>query len=240
MIDMKKKYAKKLLIENELSTPEARAERLKRIRNLANLTRKEICDSSGININTYKGWELARFGGLPVDGAEKIILKVGRSGVICSSEWLLYGKSPSPSLAPEGVLLNKGGEDTKIIKPSLIEQEFSIYQKNTKNAILEEVNDDSVLPNIKKGDFLAGVMKFGEDINLILNQLCIVQTIGGKKLIRYVKKGGANDVYTLIAENPLSDAADLSVLNTKLLYAAPISRHYIINALKEPYNETKE
>ena len=74
-----KAYTKKLLIENEFSTPEARADRLKRVRNLANLSRKEICESGDININTYKGWELARFGGLPVDGAEKIINRVARS-----------------------------------------------------------------------------------------------------------------------------------------------------------------
>ena len=47
---MKQKiYTKKLMIENEYSTPEARAERLKRVRNLSNLTRKELCDLSNIN-----------------------------------------------------------------------------------------------------------------------------------------------------------------------------------------------
>lgn len=233
-------YTKKLLIENEFSTSEARAERLKRLRNLANLSRKEICESSDININTYKGWELARFGGLPVDGAEKIINRVAEAGVICSTEWLLYGKSPSPSLAPDVISLQKGVEDTNASKLTLVEREFSVYQDAFKNAVLEKVEDDSILPNVKKGDFLAGVMRYGEEIDLTVDQLCIIQTMDGKRLIRYVKKGYAKGFYSLICANPLSRSLDIAILNVKLLYAAPISRHYIISNVGTSYKETEQ
>lgn len=54
MVD--KKYIKKVIVSDELASAEARAERLRKIRNLANLNRKEICDSDEINFNTYKGW----------------------------------------------------------------------------------------------------------------------------------------------------------------------------------------
>ncbi len=35
------------------SAPQERAARVKRVRNLANLSRKDMCDCEGLNVNTY-------------------------------------------------------------------------------------------------------------------------------------------------------------------------------------------
>ncbi|CDZ79389.1 hypothetical protein BN59_03707 [Legionella massiliensis] len=223
-----KEYIKKVLITDELSTPEARADRLKRLRNLTNLSRKEICEFCNLNLNTYKGWELGRFGGLPADGAEKIISHVIRLGVICTTDWLLYGKDPSPSLASTKSNLTDG-DNIEVSSLNLIEKEFTVFQSLLENALLERVDDDSVLPNFKEGDYLAGVKLYDQEISLAVNQLCIVQTIDGKKLIRYLKRGTSKDCYSLISTNPLSKSQDLAIINTRLLYAAPIYRHYIVN-----------
>ena len=48
----KRKYTKKVIVRDEKSTPEARAKRVKKVRNLANLTRKQMCEGNSININT--------------------------------------------------------------------------------------------------------------------------------------------------------------------------------------------
>ena len=144
-----------MAVENEFSTPEARAERLRRIRNLANLSRKDICGSGEININTYKGWELGRFGGIPVDGAEKIVKIISQSGVLCSTEWLLYGGKPTPTLISE-IMSHESDADTEETGDILIQKEFSIYQNATKNAVLIEVTDDGLSPDYQIGDYLAG------------------------------------------------------------------------------------
>ncbi len=214
---------KKLEVQDDLLSPETRAERLKRLRNIANLSRKEICESSGVNVNTYKGWELARFGGLSVDGAEKIVNRVMKAGVICTVEWLLYGTVPSPCLIPD-----ESSEAISELESSPIAQEFAVFQNLFKNAVLEEVLDDSLLPNIKKGDFVAGVKRYGEEMELGVDKLCIIQTSDGKKLIRYLKKGDGKGLYSLLCVNPFSSSLDLVILNIKPLYAAPISRHYIL------------
>jgi transcriptional regulator with XRE-family HTH domain len=220
-----KTYTKKLAIENEHSTPEARAERLRRIRNLANLSRKDICGSDDININTYKGWELGRFGGLPVDGAEKVVKIIARSGVICSTEWLLYGKKPAPTLISE-VTASEGDANTEETDNSLIQKEFAIYQDATKNAVLIEVTDDGLSPDYQIGDFLAGEKKFNDDIELTLDQVCIVETTDGKKLVRYVKQGHEKGLYTLICTNYRTAMCDVIIKNVRLLYSTIISRHY--------------
>jgi hypothetical protein len=53
-----KKYVKKVIVTTERSSGDARAERLKRLRNLANLSREQMCESGELNINTLKGWEI--------------------------------------------------------------------------------------------------------------------------------------------------------------------------------------
>lgn len=222
-----KNYIKKTLVKSELSAPDAKAERLKRLRNLTNLTRKEICDFSNINLNTYKGWELGRYGGLPADGAEKIVNQALKSGVICTTDWLLYGKEPPPSLLPPKNAQESESEERPLTPLNLIEKEFSIFQSACQSAVLEKIVDDSVAPNFKKGDYVAGVKKFNQEMDLAIDELSIVETRDGKKLIRYVKKGSLKGHYTLISVNPLSKAEDLVILNTKLVYAAPISRSYL-------------
>ena len=219
-----KTYTKKLAIENEHSTPEARAERLRRIRNLANLSRKDICGSDEININTYKGWELGRFGGLPVDGAEKVVKIIAQSGVICTTEWLLYGKKPTPTLISETTAYESDA-DTKKSGDSLIQKEFFVYQDAIKNAVLIEVTDDGLSPDYQVGDFLAGEKKFNDDIELTVGQVCIVETTDWKQLVRYIKQE-EKGLYTLICTNYRTSMCDVIIKNKTLLYSAVISRHY--------------
>ena len=222
-----KTYTKKLIHENEFSTPEARAERLKRLRNLANLSRADICDSAEININTYKGWELARFGGIPVDGAAKVVRRIAQSGVICSTEWLLYGKKPLPRLESDAISCF-GEIEIEQTEIELIHNEFVLYQNNSKYAVLIEIVDDGLLPNYKIGDFIAGSKKLGDEIISTINKICIVETIDGKICARYVKKGQTDGLYNLICTNYHTEMNNIEEHNVKLLYSAPIERHYIM------------
>ncbi|MFA5959856.1 MAG: hypothetical protein WC785_05005 [Tatlockia sp.] len=225
-------YTKKLVIENEFSTPEARSERLRRLRNLANLSRKDICDSNGININTYKGWELARFGGIPVDGAEKVVKRVAQAGVICSTDWLLYGKKPQPTLVSDDILCGSDNE-INIMESNSIQREFLVYQESIKNAVLLEVTDDGLSPNYQIGDLVAGEKKFNHEIELTVEKVCITETTDGNKFVRYVKKGKENGLYTLICTNYHTTMSDVVIQNINLLYSAPVSRHYKIPENKE-------
>src|SRR5438874_1764938 len=89
---------KSILTNDPDSSPEARALRLKRLRTIANLTRKQICENSGLNINTYIGYEVARYGGLTRWGAEKVITRLAQEGVICTFNWLMYNIGAPPTI----------------------------------------------------------------------------------------------------------------------------------------------
>lgn len=81
------------------STACQRGQRLKRLRNLANLSRKAMCENADLNINTLKGWEIGRHGGLTHQGAKKILKRVANEGVQCSEQWLLHDTGPGPRLS---------------------------------------------------------------------------------------------------------------------------------------------
>ena len=54
-----------------------------------------MCDDEKLNINTYKKWEIGRVG-LPKDGAQIVIDRMRKGGVISSLSWLLYGEEEPP------------------------------------------------------------------------------------------------------------------------------------------------
>ena len=63
------------------ASPQAKGERVKRIRHLANLSREELCAGGEINLATLISWEVGRFGGLSQKGAIRLIARVAKEGV---------------------------------------------------------------------------------------------------------------------------------------------------------------
>ena len=215
-----KKYIKKVIVTDEEASTDARGERLRKIRNLANLSRKEFCNSSELKLNTYKGWELGRFGGLPIDGAERVIKRVSQENVICSVEWLLYGKGPEPYVVPRST------GDFDQLETEIILKEIMVFQSFHSNAVYIEINDDTLSPLYIIGDYVAGIRVLGKNISSVVNQICIVQLTNGEILCRYLREGYTKDKYQLLATNINSDLKGPQTVEAELNFAAPIIRHY--------------
>ncbi|MBA3537196.1 MAG: hypothetical protein H0T84_11400 [Tatlockia sp.] len=217
---VEKKYTKKVIVKDEHASAEARAGRLRKIRNLANLSRKGICDKEEINFNTYKGWELARFGGLPVDGAEKVIKRVAKENVICSMDWLLYGRGQEPYLLPKGTNLNDLNDESLILKEILLFQSFH------PDVIYTQIQDDALAPQLMPGDYVAGIKMVHSDIVKAVNQFCIVELANGDIAVRYLKQGQNIGEFQLLATNISSSIGFNFSIESELKSAAPIVRHY--------------
>lgn len=223
MTSNEQKHTKKVVIKDKLSSAEARAERLRRVRNMANLSRKEICDTDKLNINTYKGWEIARYGGLPLDGALKVIRRIANTGVICTADWLLHGRGAEPYIIPKTTKADKKASSQA---DEDITQEIMLFQSHFTNAIYTKVTDDAISPKIKIGDYVAGIRHFGEEIQKCVDEDCILQTRDGQILVRQLKKGRTPNTYTLICTNSQT-SVDMPVLyDIDLESAAPIVRIY--------------
>lgn len=227
---MVKQYIKKVTVIDEKSSAEARAERLKRLRNLANLSRKEMCEDNDININTLKGWEIARYGGLPKDGAEKIVNRVKHEGVIASVDWLLHEIGPGPYIIPDfhkSQTINPIDEieTSETNEITSITEELLLFRKYHKNAAEFTVLDDSMEPTFKIGDRVAGIKYNGETIASALGQDCIVLLKNGQTLLRNVQQGTQANCFNLVCSNPQIP----TIADTEIISAAPIMRHYRLN-----------
>ena len=229
-------FKKKVIVTDEKSTAEARAYRLKRVRNMANLTREEMCNDETINIYTYKGWEWARYGGLPLDGAEKVIDRIAKEGVVCTPEWLIYeiGKGPYVIADFKKVISHKKNKPEKIRpqkEESLIFNEILLFRKQFKDTIDFKVSDDGLSPAINKNDFVAGIKVFNESIKKFINQACIIQLENGDIIVRHLKQGSSSEKYVLACTNPNTIVSEPVLYDIKITCVAPILRIY--KTLKE-------
>lgn len=226
-----KHYTKKVIILDENSSPAARAERLRRIRNMANLNRQQMCAGDEFNINTYKGWEIARYGGLPTDGAERVIQRVAREGVICTAAWLLHGTGQGPYVIPTGTNTSA----LKIAEPSpaiiysqdaLINNELKLFSQQYQESIHYQINDDGLAPFYLPGDYVAGVKRYGQDIASLIGKSCIVQTGNGEIFTRQLRASNTAGAFHLMCTN-LNTTLPLPVVyDVALFCAAAIIRHY--------------
>lgn len=217
-----KKYIKKVIVEEESASPEARSERLRKIRNLSNLSRKDLCNSETLKLNTYKGWELARFGGLPIDGAERVIKRVAEENVICTLDWLLYGKGQEPYILPKTDFSIEQDEHDLILKEIML---FCSLHKNTTHT---QIDDDALSPNYNKGDYVAGIKFSGDEIIKVINQICIIELASGEVLVRYLKSGHKKKHFRLLATNINNTLDAPYIFDSQINFAAPITRHYKI------------
>lgn len=229
----KKKFIKKIPIIDEKSFPEARGKRLRQVRNLANLSRKQLCENSGVNIHSLKGWEIGRYGGLPLDGAEKVIKRVTKEGVNCSLEWLTSGIGAGPQvnvdfcrITADDVstddTLNQIMDDEK----QLICKELVLFRKLFRNVVELQVADDGMNPVYQDGDYVAGLRKCGDEVKSALDLDCIVQMTDGKFLFRKLRMGAEENKYNLVCTNLSTGLKEPVIYNAEIASVAPVIRHY--------------
>lgn len=208
-------------------SPKMRGLRLKQIRNLGNLTRKELSEYSDVNLHTLSGWENGRFGGLSTMGAERIIDYLNAHGVSCSFEWLMYNKGAGPI----GVLgcANQSADTVeqshRINHPQLMSQELRCFQMLHKNTTEFVLSDDSMAPTYQPGELVAGIKRYGTAIATLIGQDCIIELENQQKIVRTLKKGEQTNRYLLACNNIKYKADNAILCNIQIISAAPIIWH---------------
>jgi transcriptional regulator with XRE-family HTH domain len=208
---------------NTSDSPDMRAWRLKRVRNLANLSREQMCKDGEIKRNTLIGWENARFGGLTSSGAAKVIEKITQEGVHCTLEWLMYGIGSEPSVNP--IPFNPEGSHLESNEDIQIAYELAFFKSKNLHAVYLLIDGEEMYPQYRKADWVAGKRKTGKDIQLTIGLDCIVQTEKGEILLRNIREGDEPDTFTLVCSNPLITNKRSVIANVKLVFAAPVIWH---------------
>lgn len=203
------------------SSPQARGERLRRIRNLANLSRTQICERGGLNYNTFKGWELGRFGGLTKSGARRVCARLTEVGVICTIDWLLDENGLPPEVTFRSECSHSPSIDEQ--QQDLIE-ELNLFHKHFPQALDYRVTDDSMSPQFNIGDVVAGAKT--SDHEKAIGYAAIIRLNNDKTLLRMVKQNPHNsESLTLLSTNLDSQALDLILLNADVQEIAPVLWH---------------
>lgn len=219
-----------IILEDIQALSKERSNRLKRLRNLANMSRKELCDEANININTYIGYEVGRYGGLTQKGADKLIPVLYKKGVFSSSEWLMFGIGPSPQVITNVNEINLQNESTKTHEVSNQEEhnvaeELYLFHKHYRNAIDCRIIDDGMSPKYEMGDFVAGVPSI-DLLNKLIGLDCIIQIKNENMMIvRKLQKGRLNGLYTLVSINPKTVVIQPIIYDVKVNFAAPVIWH---------------
>jgi hypothetical protein len=219
---------------NEIKDPSVigkeRADRLRRLRNLANLSRKELCDGANININTYIGYEVVRYGGLTKKGADKVVRYIATKGVYTTIEWLMYDLGPGPQVITDDIQ-DVVGED--VCKPIFdhsqemqkIAEEVYLFHRHYKPAMECRIDDDGMSPKYDVGDYVAGILYSGSPIGNLVGLDCIVKTTEGQLLVRSLCNGRVKGHYTLTCNNPKTTVIHPVLHDVKLISAAYIIWH---------------
>jgi transcriptional regulator with XRE-family HTH domain len=202
----------------------ARGERAKRLRAQLRLSRPDCVRKFNIPIGSLQSWEEARYGGLTMKGAKRLIEAYAQEGLICSLEWLFDGTGPTPRFSHKEIFLNpdenKSPLAATISLNGNIQQELILFHKHNSNAIDTLIPDNALAPYLQKGDLVAGVRYFAEDIDKGIGTLCIVQTAAGEILVGYLYPDETHTTYSLFNcskedEKPVKE-------NLKLFSAAPV------------------
>ena len=210
---------------NKANSPLSRAARLRRVRNLANLSRKELCEKSGVNIHTLIGWENGRFGGLSQTGAKRIINCLEKMNVCCSFSWLFNEVGPGPTVLQDDYSLFIGHHASETDSDQAIINELTCFKNQYAEADYCILKDNSMAPMYTSGDCVAGLKRYQKDINQLIGRDCIVQTKSDNTLLRQVRKGSRPQTYTLVCHNPNYNRKDAVLIDVELTSAAPIIWH---------------
>ena len=214
------------------SSAEARGSRLKKLRMLAGLSRKAMEKEYRISASTLQSWEDGKAGGLTAKGSRRVIEALSKEGVVCSLDWLLHGIGIGPKVADRVYhgFVGREEEDHKGTKTmeampddAAISKELLAFRHANADAMYMLVSGDEMAPEYLPGDYVAGRRRYHKSIEQTIGLDCIVETVMGDTLLRRMRRGSRDGVYTLMCINSKT-AAPLPVLyDVEVLSAAPIT-----------------
>lgn len=215
-------------LEDDHSTPLARAKRLIRVRHLANLSREAMCANGELNMFTIRGWELAKHGGLPPKGALKIIDRVAKEGVFCTVDWLLHeeGEPPRVVIEKRDIILDEIQQSlSDLTYNQMIDRELAYFYHIHDHATHYKIKDNTMFPTFEVGDVVAGLKLYEEKIESLMGKNCIVQLSDGSILFRKLHSITSNGLCSLVARNTAIDIDELIKKDVEVIYAAPVIWH---------------
>lgn len=204
-------------VNSRLSAPN---ERLRFLRSLARLTRKDIAEKYNLPEITLNKWETGNLS-LSDKGIIKCLHIYSCEGVIATEDWIKLGHGPFP------YIINNQSKITHQGQYKNFDNDINYFKKTYSNCIIFEVKSDEMLPTYKMGDVVIGYVH-ENNYKLLDNKCCIVTLEDETQLFRKLLVL-ENNKYNLQCINPLTNIKEPLLFNVKILAVAPIIWHGIID-----------
>lgn len=206
----------------------ARGKRLKRIRQLAGLTRDELAGQAEVSKATLSYWENASLSSLSDKGAEKVIKALAKCGISCSLEWLLLGIGNPPQI--KDLMYELPPQEVITLPPAQmasfsgsLPNEIDLFQAQNPNSAIVTIQHAAMSPIIEAGDTVGGIWQTPADC-INHDKICIVE-INQQLQVRKVRKALEAGFYDLSYISYLNDLTEpFELRNTQLLKVAPVIR----------------
>jgi transcriptional regulator with XRE-family HTH domain len=210
-----------------LDFPIAKAERLLQLRKLAKLSRNDAAQMAGVSVYTYKGWENARFGGIPQRRAALLVDMYQAEGIKSSVDWIMQGTGEPPNKLLcyqytifKDTIANPANQSPKNIEQLRIKAELEFFCNNYSWETMSlTVPDDAMEPYFLQGDLVAGTKTSNTDFEKMNGSNCIVRTKNNKILLRQIHKSKTKDLFTLLC---LNRKHQLALHDVELVDIAPV------------------
>lgn len=141
--------------QEELAEVIARGKRVKLLRGMLGLNKIEMAEKLGYSRASLSVWETATSGGLTLPGAKKLIKLAKEHGIHCDLAWLMMGVGTLPSFQDQMSVLKilPTKEETAILRMP----EIQLFTETFNQAVVTEINDNSMEPYYSKGIIVGGI-----------------------------------------------------------------------------------
>jgi len=209
-----------------------RGRRVRTARTLAGFTRREFSETHNISLSTLEAWESGR-SPLTTKGALRVVNALKASGLYCSLEWLMEEQGLAPRTQSEietGLLSSEVEQNISevrhVLDPELIIlREVALFRKLNPNSVVLVIVDDGMEPFFARGEYVGGCRAKQENIGLLVNRNCIVETEEGDVLIRRLLPGRTANHYNLACINPLTTSPNPVLFDVKVENVSEVSWH---------------
>lgn len=209
--------------EEQLDTP---GDRLKCIRSSLHVSRAYLQDKYGLAEATLKSWEngTTRFKPAAAARCAEIYRK---EGCIVSEDWIMQGIGLAPKsivtisryfATPTETELPFEDDEIAMIRDA------NTFKESYTNAVVMVVSNDDMRPFYRPGDYIGGKMRYGNDIETLVDKDCIISLKNGERFFRRLIKNNTGQ-YNITCLNPNETTSEPVLYNVEIEGAAPIIWH---------------
>jgi len=177
-------------------------------RNLACLTRSAFCKKHNTPLITLRAWEASV--SVKIKAAARFVAAIHKEGIYCDPLWIMSSTGQHPYILTQDITSETIHENFSSLFDNNIVKEMDLLKKIYKNITHQLVVDDSMLPFLHPGDYIAGF--YTTNPVEYVGCPCIIETVNGQNLVKIVNEDKDE------AENEDNKKYKLTTLNTASLH----------------------